>query len=292
MILVVGATGQLGSLVVRRLLDLGRPVRILIRPGSAFDGLAAAGAAPVIGDLKEPRSLEAAVTGVDTVITTANSARRGEPDNPSSVDLHGNASLIEAARAAGVDRFVFVSAFGAAPGHPVPFLAAKGASEQRLRDSGMTFTILVPAPYLDVWVAAVVAAPALGGREIVYVGDGLRRHAMVSIEDVASFAITSIDHPAARNAVLPIGGPAAFSWLDAVGAFERALGRPLPHRGVPVGAPEASLPAELVPFLTALATTDTLIDMDDAVARFGVRLTSLDAWVRRATTPVPVLSRG
>jgi uncharacterized protein YbjT (DUF2867 family) len=76
------------------------------------------------------------------VISTANSAGRGGEDNPQSVDLEGNRNLIEAARDAGVEHFIFVSAFGADPDHPDPFMQAKGQSEASLRESGMEYTIL------------------------------------------------------------------------------------------------------------------------------------------------------
>jgi uncharacterized protein YbjT (DUF2867 family) len=71
MILVIGATGQLGGLITRSLLDRGEAVRILTRDGSAYDDLRAAGAQPAMGDLKDATSLAAACAGVDAVVTTA-----------------------------------------------------------------------------------------------------------------------------------------------------------------------------------------------------------------------------
>ncbi len=70
MILVVGATGLLGGHIARKLLDRGKPVRLLVRQGSAYDGFVTAGAEAVIGDLKDPDSVRAACRGVDAVITT------------------------------------------------------------------------------------------------------------------------------------------------------------------------------------------------------------------------------
>ena len=76
MILVVGATGQLGSAVTRMLLAQSKPVRILARAQSDYQPLADAGAQVVLGDLKQRGSLDAACQGAETVITTANSAAR------------------------------------------------------------------------------------------------------------------------------------------------------------------------------------------------------------------------
>ena len=109
MILMVGATGVVGGMITRRLLDEDKEVRILVRRGSpssqlvqqglatSAEALIESGAHPVHGDLRDRASLDAALEGVDTVISTANSAGRGGADNPQSVDLEGNRNLIEAA---------------------------------------------------------------------------------------------------------------------------------------------------------------------------------------------------
>src|SRR5690348_326106 len=123
MILVVGATGSLGGSIVRGLLEQGQQVRALVRTAPDAEVLTDLGAEPAMGDLKDRASLDAACQGIETVITTANSARRGGEDNPETVEDKGNRQLIDAAEAAGVDQFVFVSALGASPSSPVPFLA-------------------------------------------------------------------------------------------------------------------------------------------------------------------------
>ena len=77
MILVVGATGALGGMIASDLLARGESVRVLVRPGSDYTRLVELGAQPVMGDLKDAASLRRACDGVETVITTANSAARG-----------------------------------------------------------------------------------------------------------------------------------------------------------------------------------------------------------------------
>ena len=137
MILIVGATGILGGMITQRLLESGKEVRILVRHNSPAEELAKqrmatspqllieAGAQPVYGDLKDRASLDQACQGIETVITTANSAMRGGEDNVDTVDRHGNRNLIEAARAAGVKQFIFISFLGANLNHPVPLFKAK-----------------------------------------------------------------------------------------------------------------------------------------------------------------------
>ena len=207
MILVAGSTGSLGGQITRGLLERERPIRILVRPGSGYQPLVDAGAVPVIGDLKDRRSLDLACRGIDTVITTAISLGRGGADTIETVDLAGNRNLVTAAAEAGVRHFVFTSLLGAAPDSPNPFIAAKATTENVVASAGMAWTILAPNAFMDVWLAAVVAGPALAGGEVVYVGSGARRHSFVHSRDVATFALAALDHPAAFNRYLPIGGP-------------------------------------------------------------------------------------
>lgn len=287
MILVAGATGQLGGLITRRLLDEGREVRILVRPGSDYAGLVEAGAAAAIGDLKEPDSLAPAVAGIDTVVTTANSARRGGDDTPETVDRQGNANLIEAAQRAGVRRFIFFTGLGSRADSPDPFMAAKAATEDRLRASGLDYTIIGSTPFIDVWVGMVVLAPILEGREVTYAGDGQRRYSMIAVEDVAAFATAAIDHPDASRSYLAIGGPEAFSWREAVEAFERAMGKPISQLGVAPGERVPGIPDQVQGLITYLATSDMKLEAAEAAetaARFGVRLTTLDQWVQQTAS--------
>ncbi len=296
MILVVGATGIVGGMVTRRLLDRGEEVRILVRRDSpsaqlvqqglatSAEELIEAGAQPVHGDLRYRSSLEAAVEGIETVITTANSSMRGGEDNPQSVDLEGNRNLIEAAREAGVGHFVFVSALGADPDHPAPFMQAKAQTEAALRESGVGHTILAPNAYMQVWPALVVGVPALQGRTVTLVGDGRRRHSFVSNRDVAAYAVAALDHPAARGKYLPIGGPEPLSWRDVVATYERVLGRSIRVEFVAAGEPVPGLPDPMPALLSGMETYDSVVEMGDLSDTFGVRPTTLEAVVREQAT--------
>lgn len=286
MILVVGATGRLGGLVTKALLAEGRRVRILVRSGSDSGALVDAGAIPIAGDLKDPKSLLRAAAGIDSVIATANSARRGGGDNPQTVDLEGNARLIEAARAAGVRRYVFMTALGAEVDSVDPFMSAKATTEQRLITSGLDYTIVAATPFIDVWVGMVVLNPVLERREVVYSGDGNRRYSMVAMADVASTLVAVIDDPESSHRYVPVAGPSAFSWRDAVRTFEGALGHSIPMRGLPIGEPVPGLPGTVQGMMAFLAANDLELNTSDTARRLGVSLTSLDEWVHQALQPL------
>jgi len=281
MILVVGATGQLGSKITSGLLARSRDVRVLSRPASAYQPAQQLGADVVLGDLKDRPSLDAACAGVDTVITTANSIRRGGEDTVSSVDANGTRSLIDAAKAAGVRRFIYTSVLGAVPDSPVPFLAAKAANEAHLRGSGMAWTVLAPNAFMESWPARVVGAPALAGAPVVIVGEGRRRHTFVAEDDVAAFAVAAVDSPHAVNQRVAIGGPEALSWRDVVALYERVVGRPLEVRFVSAGEPVPGLPPAVLPLLASFDTYDSVFDTQPPASLFEITLTSLETVARR-----------
>ena len=80
---------------------------------------------------------------------------------------------------------MYVSALGADAASPIPLLAAKGAGDAHVRASGMAWTIVAPHLFMESWPGVIVGAPAMAGRPIVIVGDGLRRHSFVAEHDVA-----------------------------------------------------------------------------------------------------------
>jgi uncharacterized protein YbjT (DUF2867 family) len=280
LILVAGATGDLGGVVTRMLLSKGRPVRVLVRPQSNYKPLIDAGAQAVMGDLKNRNSLDPACKGVEVLITTATSAKRGGDDNPKTVDLEGNRNLIDAAKAARVKQFIFVSANIAHPHSPVPLMQAKGATEEYLRASGVSYTIIAPDAFMDFWVALVVGIPAVAGQPVMFVGTGNRKHSFISSVDVAKYIIASINNPRAINQKLVIGGSEPFSFREAVAVFERVLGRKIPVQSVALGQPVPGFPEAIAQFIGVLDTYDSIIDMTDMSRTFRVKLTSLEEFAK------------
>ena len=297
MILVVGATGLLGGLITRQLLENGRTVRILIRENSpsaqlAQQGMATsarslmeAGAQPVYGDLKDPASLAAACTGVDIVITTANSAVRGGDDNPETVEKQGNRHLIDAAKAAGVGHFIFVSAQMADPDSPVPFLAGKAQTEQYLQASGMPYTIIAPNAFMDIWVFLLVGLPVLSGKAVPVVGSGARKHSFIAMADVAAFTLACVGNETAVNQKLVIGGPEPLSFRDAVAVYERVLARPVAVQSAAPGEPLPNLSPGAQAMAAAFDAFDSPVAMNGLAAQYGVALTTLEDFVCQTAQP-------
>lgn len=292
MILVVGATGMLGGSVTRRLLERGDRVRILVRRNSpslelAKTGravlastLADLGAEVVFGDLRDRASLDAACAGVTTVVTTANSAGRGGDDNPETVDRRGNQNLVDAAKAAGVDHFVFVSANLADEKSPVPFLAAKGRTERYLIESGIPYTIVAPEAFMDIWLEMIVALPMQSGLPVRVVGSGDRRHSFIASDDVATFVVAAVGNPRAHHRRLVVGGPAALSFREAAATFGEAWGLPVQVESVEPGAPLPMVPEAALPIAASFDLFDSVQDTTELAREFGVELTDVLSFAR------------
>ena len=234
MILVVGATGLLGGEVCRLLAAASRPVRALVRETSSPDKVArleSLGAEIVRGDLKDPRSLEAACRGIRAVISTASSTlSRQEGDSIESVDQNGQLNLVEAAERAGVGHFVLVSFPGAAVEFPLQ--SAKRAVEERLRLGAMTYTILQPTFFSEVWLSPALGFDPANGKAQIY-GAGDKPISWISLQDVARFAVAVLDNPSAANATIKLGGPDALSPLDVVRLAEETSGTRIEVQHVP-----------------------------------------------------------
>ena len=296
MILVVGATGRLGGAITQMLLAQGQSVRVLLRTVSpsaelAKQGLAtsaetliAAGAQPVYGDLKDRASLDAACDGVAAVMTTANSALRGGDDNPQTVERDGNRNLIDAAKVAGVKQFIFVSMVGAIPDSPVPFIAGKGQTDAYLRISGLTYTILAPTAFMEVWPAMVVGLPLMTGLPVTLMGEARSRTSFISAADVVAYAVAALNHPAALNQTLMISGPEALSYRDVVGVYEQVMGRSIPVNFVAAGEPVPGLPPAMSALLAGM-DFDVIVDSSDQAHTFGVHQTSLAEVIQRTAAP-------
>ena len=292
MILIVGATGRVGGEVARSLLEKGEAVRALVRPQSdavKIEPLTRAGATLAEGDLKDPASLRKACEGIDTVVTTASSTTSAvEGDSIGTVDREGQLALVDAARAAGVRHFIYLSFSGNIEGS-FPLHEAKRTVEQRVQDSGMTWTIVRPSFFMEVWLSPHAGFDAAGGTVRIF-GDGDQGVSFVSASDVARFVAGCVGNPAAVNQVIELGGPEPVSFESVAALFEQKLGRTIAREHVPEqvleqqmhGAPDA-LQRTRAGLALAAARGDA-IDVRPALKKVDIRLTTIEEFVGRAAS--------
>jgi len=275
--LVVGATGLLGSEVSYLLRGRGGRVRALARPTSDAARLArlrGRGAEIVLGDLKDRASLEAACRGVTTLVTTASSTLSRQPgDTIDTVDRQGQLDLIDAAEAAGVRHMVLISF----PPFAVefPLQTAKREVEERLQRSRLTYTILQPTFFDEVWLTPALGFDVSKATAQIY-GAGHHRISWISAHDVARFAVAALDTPRAANCVIRLGGPEALSPLDVVQLAERITGRSFAVQHVPETALRAQYETATDPMARSFAglmlyyAAGDVIDMGGPLRLFHV----------------------
>ena len=252
--LIVGATGMLGGEVCRLLAEQGKAVRALVRETSNPEKVArlrGLGVEVVRGDLKNPPSLELACRRVSAVVSTASSTlSRQEGDSIESVDRQGQLKLIEAAEGAGVKHFVLISF----PHVDIdfPLQSAKRAVEDRLRRGRMTYTILQPTFFTEMWLSPALGFDPAHATAQIY-GSGHNKISWISFLDVAKFAVAALDNARARNAVIKLGGPDALSPLEAVRLAERAVDKKVVVQHVPEDALRAQHGAATDPLQQSFA---------------------------------------
>jgi uncharacterized protein YbjT (DUF2867 family) len=293
MILIVGASGRLGGLVARRLLADGRQVRAMSRnPGSVAE-LGRLGAEIVQGDQRDPQSLAAACRGVGVVFTATHAFNSSGSNGPDAVDDLGNRHLIDAARAAGVRLVVFTSILGARADHPVNMYRYKYATEQYLRDSGLGYTILRPAPFMETWREILGDSVVKRGTAMVF-GRGTNPINFVSVEDVASSAARAIEDQQALGNTVEVGGPENLSQVQFVRAIQQMIGRPVKIRHIPLPMMRVMRVAtqRINPVFSRLTLAGIIMDTEDMtfdpanlLAQFPIKLTRLEDVIARRIAP-------
>lgn len=298
-VLVVGATGALGRPVVKQLRERGVAVRALSRHPDRAADLAALGAEVVAGDLIDADSLRRACAGVERVLAAAHGVLGRGRWRSEAVDDAGHRALIEAARAAGVKRFVYTSACGAAAGHPIDFFRTKHRIERVLLDSGLDAVILRPTAFMEQHVHLFNGKAVLDKGKASLVGPGSKPRNFVCAADVAQLAVRALleDPPPFR--ALDVGGPGHFSNVELATLYAREAGIAPRTSHLPAAAARviAVLAAPVHPGLARIMGLMSLPDdafderydgAADLERANGVKFTTVEQFVRervRGLTP-------
>ena len=198
MYLVTGGTGGLGRRIVKLLRERELSVRSFVRLMSDYAELEYRGSEVFIGDLSRERDIQKAVQGVQYVI----SAHGGEAE---AINYRANIDLIDQAKAAGVEHFVFISVLGVDRGYEdAPVFKAKREVEKYLQSSGLNYTILRPSGFASNLLPLAEQFQHTG--IYLLIGDPQSRTSIISTDDLAKIAIDSVSLGAARNQILSLGG--------------------------------------------------------------------------------------
>ena len=221
MIVVAGASGTLGPLLIPLLVGRGEPVRVVTRDPHAA-GMKLSGVELIAGDVTHPEDARRAVEGARVVVSAITGF--ASPAGLRAVDVEGNRILVEAAAAAGVEQFVLLSVARASADHPMALFRAKFAAEQAVRATGVGWTIIRPTAYLETWLGLVGGPLVAQGKTLVF-GRGQNPINFVSALDVARFVDLAIADRSFRGKVVDVPGPENLTLDQLVEITRAASGR-------------------------------------------------------------------
>lgn len=211
MILVTGSTGFIGSTLVRKLVESGQEVRLLLRPSPQSPRLPMGLSVDVaVSSLNDERSLRAAMVGVDTVYHLAGVERQGAYADLMKVDIQGTQVVARAAKDAGIKRIFFLSHLGADRASAYPILKAKAIAEESIRRSGINYSIIRSAIVYgadDGFTTALAGLIATVPMIYLIPGDGRTLIQPLWVEDLVTCLIWALDNETIINETIEIGGP-------------------------------------------------------------------------------------
>jgi uncharacterized protein YbjT (DUF2867 family) len=219
-VLVVGATGTLGRQVARRALDRGDRVRCLVRNLRKAAFLKEWGAELVKGDINDSETLPTALEGMDAVIDAATARTT---DSIKKVDWEGKVNLIKAVKAAGIERYIFFSILNASEHRNVPLMDIKYCTELYLAESGLKYTILQLAGFMQGSIGQY-AVPILDNQAVWVTGKS-SPIAYMDTQDIAKFAVRALEVSETEKRIFPVVGPRAWEADEIIALCERLSGQ-------------------------------------------------------------------
>jgi uncharacterized protein YbjT (DUF2867 family) len=223
MILVTGATGNIGQELVRQLTEANVPVRALVRDASRAGELKEMGAEIAVGDLSNPASLDAALAGVDKAFLLTST-------DPKQVELQGN--FVDAAKRANLGHLVKLSVVGAAPDAPAQLMRWHAQTEADLAASGVPFTNLRPHVFYQYYLYLAPMVIGMGGFT-ASLQSGVKL-ASIDIRDIAASARAILTNPNGHaGQTYFLTGPEPFSNDDLAQKIGNMIGKPVSYTWSP-----------------------------------------------------------
>jgi uncharacterized protein YbjT (DUF2867 family) len=286
-VLVVGATGQLGGVITRKLIASGVRVRALARNREALAPLASAAEIAAV-DLRDLPTLTEACRGVDQIVATANNNMGKGPSSPMRIDLSGYQNLCAAARNCGIRRLIYVSYRGVVQDAPVDIFRLKWYIEDAIRRSRVPCVMLRPTAFMDVWIDQILAKGIREKGVATIFGDGNTVANYIAVDDVAEFAVKILEREVVSE-IVDAGGPSNVSQNHLATLVEHRLKSSGRRRHVPVAAMRL-LPPIVRPFNEVAARLMTLglysatestpfPDWQASADRFGVAPQTVETYV-------------
>ena len=230
-LLIIGGTGTLGRQVVLQALTKGYQVRCLVRNFRKASFLKEWGAELVYGDLTRPETIPPCLKGI-TAIIDASTSRVNELDSLKKVDWEGKLYLIEAAKSANIQHFVFFSAQNVEQFQTIPLMKVKNGIEIKLKESGIPYTIFRLTGFYQGLIEQY-AIPILENLPI-WVTNENTYISYMDAQDIAKFSLRALQIPQTRNQTFFLGGSKGWVSSEIINLCEQLAGQQAKVQKVPL----------------------------------------------------------
>lgn len=230
-LLIIGGTGTLGRQIVLQALTKGYQVRCLVRNFRKASFLKEWGAELVYGDLTRPETIPPCLRGITAVID-ASTSRATELDSLKEVDWEGKLCLIEAAKIANIQRFIFFSAQNVEQFENIPLMKVKNGIEIKLKESGIPYTIFRLTGFYQGLIEQY-AIPILENLPI-WVTNENTYISYMDTQDIAKFCLRSLQIPQAKDQTFFLSGSKGWVSSEIITLCEQLAGQEAKVQKVPL----------------------------------------------------------
>jgi len=308
-VLVIGASGQLGSIILKQLLEQSFHCVVFLRKSSLFTPPNSNLIEIVNGDLADFPSVLKACHGINQVITTASSIIPRQGDIFGKEEIKNHQNLIKACQYHKIEHLIYISAFSSPHILSVPEFQVKRQIEEIIVSSAIPYTIFRCAAFMDIYFSVMGSKSVLNGvlhptllrgfwltklysklttglienHGIALIpGRGDTKHPFICINDVATYMVKALSIPAAKNSTIELGGDKAISWNTVIDIYADLLDKKITRIKIPsfvfrsiriVLKPLSPAGENLMSVLFLLSSYNVKTDMSSRNKEFGLHLT-------------------
>lgn len=295
--LIVGATGVLGSAASKHFLQKKFSVKAFARNKGKAAALEKAGAGIFVGDITNTSSITEGCKDIDVVIATLHGMLSRGKNKSQLVDDRGHKNLIDAAVKAGAKHFIYSSVFGAAKDHPIDFFRTKYAIEQYLINSGLHYTILRLPAFMEWHVHNLLGKSIIEKGKTIIFGKGNNPTNFIAVDDIVQvlgLVLTSTEY---YNQIISLAGPENLSRNEVAQLYGKILNLKPRINHVPIPALKF-ISTVINPFHPGIGRimklsiygdeNDATMNTSESIQQFGLEPTTVEAFIRKQVGPLGI----